>query len=113
VSVIVSRLPDASWVLGEHPDAVWTYSTNGSKPIAAAKTAYYKLKGKQPRRLWPTIEPGLYVVPDELVPIGRVAARLMGTRFYVGKACPHHPLNHIRSVGNKACAVCEILRQVI
>lgn len=113
MSVTVSRLPDASWVLGEHPDAVWAYHTNGSKPIVAAKAAYRNLKGKQPRRSWPPIEPGLYVMPDELVPVGRATARLMGTRFYVGKACPHHPLNHIRSVGNMSCVVCEILRRVI
>lgn len=52
-----------------------------------------------------------YCLPDELVPISRPVARAMGTTFYVGRACAHHRLNHVRYTANRCCAICEAERQ--
>lgn len=105
--MIVSRTPDGHWVEGEIPDSTWSCD---APSIGAAKKRYERL-GLPVNRVsrWPAIQPGMYVTPEEFTPIGRVVAKAYGCRFYVGKACKHHPLNHVRVTGNKCCVVCEIL----
>lgn len=114
--MIVSRLQNGHWRVGHHPEAIWVYDAQSSEPrlaIAAARTMYYKRNGPQrrPDSVRPVVESGGYLVPDELVPVGRKIAKVVGARYYVGKACRHHPLNHIRCTRSKDCGVCEILRQ--
>lgn len=105
--MIVSRMPDGRWVEGETAGSVWSCD---APSIDAAKKRYERLglPVNQVSR-WPVIQPGMYVTPDEFTPIGRLVAKAYGTRFYIGKACKHHPLNHVRVTGNKNCVVCEIL----
>lgn len=50
----------------------------------------------------------LYFIPNEgeVVPYGIEIARVMGTLFYVGKPCKHHPLNNIKYTKSKHCVLC-------
>lgn len=105
--MIVSRTADGRWVEGEHDGSVWSCD---APSFGAARMRYMRL-GLPINRvsLWPVIQPGMYVTPEEFTPIGRLVAKAYGTRFYIGKACKHHPLNHVRVTGNKNCVVCSIL----
>ena len=106
--MIVSRTKDSHWVEGEHSDAVWSCD---APSIPAAQMRYTRLGGETLDNKWPEIENGLYMTPNEFVPIGRIVARAYGTRFYVGKPCKHHENNNIRMTSTKQCTVCRVLEQ--
>lgn len=106
--MLISRLPSGKWILGHHNDSVFSCDAIS---IEAARKRYSRSGGLPLDNKWPKLEKGMYLIPDEFVPTSRVIAQLYGTRFYAGKACKYHSLNHIRMTSTKQCTVCRILEQ--
>lgn len=106
--MIVSRMPDGRWLVGDYEDSVWWCDAPSTE---AARKRYSRSGGEPLDNRWPVLEDGMYLSPDEFVPIGRLVAKAYGTRFYVGKSCKYHENNHIRMTSTKQCTVCRILEQ--
>lgn len=107
--MIVSRTADGHWIEGTVEGCTWF--DNDVPSIEAARKRYSRSGGLPLDNKWPVLENGLYMIPDEFVPIGRLVAKAYGTRFYVGKSCKYHENNHIRMTSTKQCTICRILEQ--
>ena len=112
----VSYLQTGEWVTGVVFGALYTTRVNSEDERAAIETAKRKRRREQDDRYKQHTadidDNWQYCTPRELVPYGRNIAQVMGTTFYVGKACRKHPLNNIRYTSGKVCAVCSAERHL-
>ena len=114
----VSMVKRGDWRIGIVLGAQYTTRVDSANEKAAIKAAQVKRLRYQKERYvgGPTgkanIDPTWqYCLPDELVPMGQRVAQAMGTTYYVGAQCRHHPLNHVRYTANRACAICQAEEQ--
>lgn len=110
----VSMMGRADWRIGSIPGALFTTAVDSADEARAILAAQERRRRSRPDR-FPGGKPGTanidptwqYCLPDELVPMGRPLAKTLGARFFVGRPCKHHPLNHIRYTANRCCAICQ------
>lgn len=114
----VSMVKRGDWRIGIVFGAEYVTTVRSSDEKRAIKAAQNKRLREQQTRFTggvdgkANIDPSWqYCLPDELVPKGQPVAKIMGTTFFIGKPCAHHPLNQVRYTASRSCAICEAERQ--
>ena len=111
----VSMVKRGDWRIGIVFGAEYVTTVRSKGENEAIRAAQAKRRKEQSDRFkggGANIDPSWqYCLPDELVPMGQRTAQMMGTTFFIGSACAHHRLNHVRYTANRCCAICEAERQ--
>lgn len=113
MSFTVSLDQHGNWQPWAKPGAIFVRTVAAPSKDRAIELVKWQWDNEQRTRFALPITAGIvnwsYCIPPAgtLAPYGLKVGRAMGTKFYIGAACAHHPLNHLRRTHSKRCVICE------